>query len=320
MNIAGGFQFIVQTLFPLFTGIAVSSERMSVHSAECCFRLIRTTFVGFLLIYVVEVLPVTIRDISFSGGATMSQSAIILQSMSIVLLSGFEKGAFNLVLLMMALLVPAISATRGPMAASLALLVMHPAWQSVRVRMLMTCIAVAAGFLFFTSERVQKKTFVSGSGSVDELKWENPDVLLNGRQRMWDDLLQESHKRMKFGHGANADAKFLIAAGHPTWLAHNDWLRMYFNYGGVGVILFAITLVWQYVHALRFARIFGGLQAIFLLTGAGCFIPFAIDMFAENIIITGQYFGALQYLILGLGYAGCAHAAAHAQGEKITAL
>ena len=87
---------------------------------------------------------------------------------------------------------------------------------------------------------------------------------------------------------------------HP----HNDWLRIRYEYGTLGMVLFALTLLAQMRHALRrFSRLRSSGAAIFLYVGAGAFVPMAIFMLSDNVVLYAAWFGNLQFAMLGLGYA-----------------
>ena len=55
-------------------------------------------------------------------------------------------------------------------------------------------------------------------------------------------------------------------------------------------------------HAVLCARRAEGATRLLLLAGASAFIPFAILMYTDNILVYVSYFGNLQFAILGLGY------------------
>jgi O-antigen ligase len=104
------------------------------------------------------------------------------------------------------------------------------------------------------------------------------------------------------GHGANTTEAISLAiseVAHP----HNDWLRLRYEYGLLGMLLFALTMLGQMGHALRRLRRMPPEAAIFLWVGAGAFLPMALFMFSDNVILYAAWFGNLQFAMLGLGYA-----------------
>jgi O-antigen ligase len=133
---------------------------------------------------------------------------------------------------------------------------------------------------------------------------------------MWDAMNYEIGKEPWFGHGANADEVFLLrllgSHAHP----HNDWLRLTYNYGYVGVILFGITLLIQLFHAWKRGRNSAGDTRTLFYSGASSFLIFSLFMISDNIIYYAAFFGNLQFTILGLAYASYAGANARTGGVQ----
>ena len=86
---------------------------------------------------------------------------------------------------------------------------------------------------------------------------------------------------------------------HP----HNDWLRLQYDYGTLGMIIFALTLLFQAYHAwsLTKQRLLPE-SALLLYAGAGAFLPMLLFMFTDNVILYAAWFGNLHFTLLGLGY------------------
>lgn len=211
-------------------------------------------------------------------------------------------------------LVPVLANTRTGMVAVALTLPLTLAPLSVKKRMIAVALLLVAGLLVFQSERIQSKMFFSGqgtvadavSGVVDMFSGErvaSGDFVTTGRKSMNDALVAGLDRAYWFGHGANTtEAISLAIAGvtHP----HNDWLRVRYEYGILGTLLFALTLLAQMGHALRRARrLRSSGAAIFLYVGAGAFVPMAIFMFSDNVMLYAAWFGNLQFAMLGLGYA-----------------
>ena len=87
---------------------------------------------------------------------------------------------------------------------------------------------------------------------------------------------------------------------HP----HNDWLRVRYEYGMLGLVIFVLTLLTQIRHALlRFPQLRSSGAAIFIYVGTGAFIPMVLFMTSDNVMLYAAWFGNLQFAMLGLGYA-----------------
>jgi O-antigen ligase len=209
--------------------------------------------------------------------------------------------------------VPVLANTRTGMVAVALTLPLTLAPLSMTKRLIAVAVLVVAGMGVFQMERIQNKMFYSGQGTVsdavtgvlDLLKGEEPaslDFATSGRRYIHQALIDGLDEAYWLGHGANTSEAISLAfseATHP----HNDWLRLRYEYGLLGMLLFALTMLGQVGHALWRSRRMPPDAAIFLWVGAGAFLPMALFMFSDNVILYAAWFGNLQFAMLGLGYA-----------------
>lgn len=129
------------------------------------------------------------------------------------------------------------------------------------------------------------------------------DFRTNARLRMMLMLKSGVQDAYWFGHGANAVEKitttYFAGLTHP----HNDWLRLQYDYGTLGMLIFGITLLVQALSAWQVARGLDGEAARFMYAAAGAFIPMALFMLTDNVILYVAWFGNLHFAMLGIGYA-----------------
>ena len=209
--------------------------------------------------------------------------------------------------------VPVLANTRTGMVAVALTLPLTLAPLSMTKRLIAVAVLVVAGMGVFQMERIQNKMFYSGQGTVsdavtgmlDLLKGEEPvsqDFATSGRRYVYQALIDGLDEAYWLGHGANTTEAISLAfsgIAHP----HNDWLRLRYEYGLLGMSLFALTMLGQVGHALRRLRRMPPEAAIFFWVGAGAFLPMALFMFSDNVILYAAWFGNLQFAMLGLGYA-----------------
>jgi O-antigen ligase len=142
---------------------------------------------------------------------------------------------------------------------------------------------------------------VVGMFSGEEAK--HGDFATSGRKSMNDVLVPRLDEAYWFGHGANTTEAISLAISRVTH-PHNDWLRIRYEYGMLGLLLFILTLLAQISHALRrLRRMRSSGASIFFYVGVGGFIPMTLFMFSDNVILYAAWFGNLQFALLGLGYA-----------------
>jgi len=214
-------------------------------------------------------------------------------------------------------MVPVVFTTRMGMLATACTLPFTLAPLGLRKRLITLGIISLAGFFVFQTETVQQKMFYSGQGTVTQA-FEAGIAMISGESVIGTGFKDHSRSGMRillqsgiernywFGNGANATESILVRMfrlAHP----HNDWLRLQYDYGTLGMWLFAVTLAAQCLHAFFAARRLHGLSAVFMYAGASAFIPMVLYMFTDNIILYVSWFGNLQFAMLGLGYAALGH-------------
>lgn len=202
----------------------------------------------------------------------------------------------------LAFVLPVIAVVRGVIFATLVTLPATYAPMRHGLRLGIILMVAVLGLAVFQSERVQRKMFQSGSGQLADLRLDNPNLQTSGRKLTWELMLDEARTKPWLGHGANANERFIIETFGVSGQPHNDWVRLFFDYGYVGSALFAITLVAQSLHALATARRTAGRRRVFLYAGASAFVPFAMIMVTDNVVLYAAFFGNLHFAILGLGY------------------
>jgi O-antigen ligase len=169
-------------------------------------------------------------------------------------------------------------------------------------------ILLVAGFAFlvFQTERFQKKMFYSGKGQIQDLALDNKDLRTTGRLWMWQLLDAEIQRKPWFGHGANAQEDFILKVIAVRGQPHNDWKRLFFDYGYFGAGIFGMTVLTQTLHAWRRGARGTDLPLVtrvLFFAGASSFLVFAIIMLTDNIILYSSFFGNLHFTLLGLAYA-----------------
>jgi O-antigen ligase len=297
-------QRTIMMLCPVIVGLAVSTLKFG----EQEFNAFRKAYIYMAIIFIAGVLFKT--GILLTGTlpeATGLASEVMTGSLLCALFAasyafGRPKDIFWWAALA---LIPVIAVTRMGMVATGLTLPLTLAPLRLVKRVTFVVVIIAAALLLFQSERVQKKSFYKGSGTIQDVKIENPDFATSGRSAMWEALEYEIGKEPWFGHGANAVEPFLKKIQGPDALTHphNDWLRIEYEYGYVGAGLFALTLLIQFSHLWRFGKRSSGDTRLLFYAGASSIITFCLFMFSDNIILYTAFFGNLQFTIMGIAYA-----------------
>jgi hypothetical protein len=94
-----------------------------------------------------------------------------------------------------------------------------------------------------------------------------------------------------------------LGHGFITYLPHNDWLRIRFNYGWMGVGLYIATMSIQVLKAWPKATTGDPRVRAVVASGLSCFVPYAAVMFTDNVLIYCQFFTVPMMLLVATGYA-----------------
>ncbi len=301
-----GFSYLQRNMLllcPIIVGIAVSTCRIREIQIEGFLALIRiSVFVLFSIVIIKTGLLITGILPPVTGLAPQSITACLLCSIFAVEYSINRKS--SLVQWILGAAVPVMALTRTAITVAGMTIPFTFASLKIRKRLIFLTIVAVLGVAFFYTERVQKKMFYSGQGTIKDVWIGNPDLFTAGRSNLWDLMKEEIKVKPAWGHGSNASEEFVLAMTWGTLThPHNDWLRLLYDYGFVGTSVFVFCMITQILHLLREAKQAPPESRILIFAGASSFLPFVLLMFTDNIILYAAFFGNLQFTMLGLVYA-----------------
>ncbi len=291
----------IMLLSPIATGLAVSTFRATETDLDYFFRIC-----GYMAIFLL--LSVLVKTGIFASGVLPFSSGLAPQVMTGSILGcifaarnalGSRK---DLYFWTSVAVIPVIAVTRMGMVATALSLPLTFAPMKIAKRVLFICLIVIAATSLFVTERIQKKMFFSGEGTVQDVKWDNPDFATHGRKLFWDILQKNISEKPLLGHGANASEEVLRAHTKGLTHPHNDWLRLSHDYGYIGAAIFASTLLFQLVHLLQKAGKTSLQHKILFFAGASSILISALFMLTDNIILYAAFFGHFQFALFGLAY------------------
>jgi O-antigen ligase len=299
------FQRSVMLLCPLFIGMTVSKCRIGENELSAFRRLYRYMAASLCVVVVLKTgLLVT--------GALPEASDLAAPVMTGALLctlfaTNYMFGQKTDLAWWGALaVIPVIAITRMGMIATGLSLPLTFAPMKIFRRVVLTALIISVGYGLFFTERVQKKNFYSGSGTFQDISRDNPNFATSGRNFIWENMQVQIDKQPWFGHGANSSEPFVARITGGLTHPHNDWLRLFFDYGYFGAVIFGLTMALQVLHLIKKGKQSSGEIRILFFAGASSFIAFILFMFTDNIILYAAFFGNFQFTLLGLAYA--AHA------------
>lgn len=295
-----GLQLTLQYLLPILIGIIVSSFSYTEQLLKWVGRrfaqmtsVICLSALGYLLV----------RGYNVQMAATpmfLSVAAALLLGLYFI-----TKEVKHLLWFGILGLVPILSVTRMGILVFLVLLVLHFANRNLKQKLLVGVFGLIVGLLVFQMERFQEKTFYQGSGELSDLTtdiYDNQVINSSGRSA-WVSLLEPGiEKKPIWGNGPRADNELLrTVTKKGSGEAHNDYLSIRYNYGGVGLAFllygFVGTFLWFYkrfrqsTHWLTY-----WLTSSFLTLMPG----FMLFMFTDNTLKYTIFFPNLFFALGGI--------------------
>jgi O-antigen ligase len=298
----------IMMLCPLVVGMAMSKAQIGKNALGALRRLMLYMAIGLsvLVAFKTGILLTGVFPLVTGLAAEVMTASMLCTVFAVQYAFGDRKALIWWVILAA---IPVIAVTRTAIAVNGLTLPLTFAPIATLKRVIILCLIVMVGIGIFYSPRVQKKMFYSGRGTLEDARWENEDFATSGRHYMWDKMWERIDEQPLLGSGANASESFISKLTNGLKHPHNDWMRLLFDFGYVGAVIFALSLLMQALHAYRMARRTVGDISLLFYAGASSILSFALFMFTDNIILYAAFFGNLQFTILGLAYAAQATAA-----------
>jgi O-antigen ligase len=292
----------IMLICPVIVGMAVSTAHIDQKQLKNFSLLLKVFSVGLVFMtFILTGLLIT--------GVLPDTTALAPQAITASLLLVFFAASYalehptDLFWWMGMVSVPIMAMTRMAILVSGLTLPVTLAPLKVWVRMLIIGILCFGGVILFYSPRVQSKMFVSGKGQFADLLNEKK-LATSGRSAMAKVFAVKIYQQPLLGYGANGSEVLCLAISngqltHP----HNDYIRIMYDYGFVGLGIFLLTNLWQLAHLLKRSRRSDSDAQLMFLASASSFLPFFLMMLTDNVILYAAFFGNLQFTLIGLAYA-----------------
>jgi hypothetical protein len=291
-------QDALQITMPLLVGAAAS---LFVRSEEQLNRLLRIFGPTLLLLTfwvivehygVLEKLKLEVADRSLALTAGLT---------GCVLMSWFPARIFG-PLLCWACAV-GLTVLTGSRMATLALLlvpVLHPLYRSKLQNVVVLGASMVLGLLLFYTPTFQERFFYTGSGTLQDVY--EGDFLTFGRFETWPDIWEEAWRQPWLGHGIGTAYNFVPTVWEEMHFCHNDYLRVGFELGLVGLCLFVAVLAWQIRHVwVRMRQSEGVLRTAFAASWLGLMV-FVISAWTDNTLSYNLWYMNPLFAVMGAAY------------------
>ena len=298
---SNALQRSIMIICPIVVGVAASKYGLDVDqmgNVTALYKYIASALYGIVIIKTGILMSAALPE--FAGLAPEVMTGTLLCTFFAV---QFAQGDNKAIAWWSALAaIPLIAVTRMGMIASGLTLVLTPAPMKFVKRVTCVALIIAVTVPVFYSRRVQQKMFYSGQGAISEISFENPDFDTSGRKHMWEVMRKGIADDPWFGHGANSSEALIRAVTGGIVHPHNDYLRLFYDYGYITSAIFGICILLQFIDLLKKASCSPQYLKVLFYAGATSFISFLMFMFTDNIVLYAAFFGNLQFTILGLAY------------------
>jgi O-antigen ligase len=168
--------------------------------------------------------------------------------------------------------------------------------RSRRLGMLASVVVLAAAVMIFSSQAFMEKMLLDPDGpfSFDNIR-------TSGRSVAWGLLVSAIPEQPIFGYGSNASESYLLGYSKHFSHPHNDWLRIVFDYGFLGLVLF-VWAIYATLKKLKKARLVGLPAASLGVNNVASILfgAFMLLMLTDNVILYAAFFGNLHFTLIGL--------------------
>jgi hypothetical protein len=180
------------------------------------------------------------------------------------------------------------------------LLIFNPLVKGFGKRLIFLAAIAGLGLAIFYTPQFQSRFFYSGHGSLSDLG--SDDVRGSGRFDAWPLILKEAWKHPVLGTGIGSAYDFVPTVWEGINQVHNDFLRVGFEFGLVGLALFVPTLIWQTVRLWRDGRkTTGATRCAFAAAFLGMLV-YLINACTDNPLGYNVWFTNPLFALIGAAY------------------
>lgn len=214
--------------------------------------------------------------------------------------------------------VAVLTGSRGVTLVMLILWLAHPQLARPSTRILATLVVMLAGLAAFNTSIIQDRFFQKesgfrGKGSLEDVFAGKFDSA--GRFDSWPKVLEASKRRPFFGHGVGQSMPFVYRIWAPMDKPHNEYLKMLYDAGLLGLALYVVALVGTLINLAWVMRVSApgtnwAAPAAFM-----GMVGFALLSFVDNPLVCGNNF--LHPVFALVGAANAIAARQRERGEPI---
>ncbi len=292
------FQDACQILTPLVVGIVAS---VALHYRSQLLTL-RRAFTHCLLILLVMLAGFAFAGLSGLGISYGSRAtALTACFVGCMFVASLDAGVGRSMLGWAGCL--ALAAFTGSRMATLALLLVwaaYPLYRRPAHRLYAGGAALLLAVVLFYSPMFQARFFASGTGDLSDVA--RGDFSGTGRFESWPLIWNQAKHHLVRGAGVGEAAKFVPGVWPGVAKPHNDYLRVIFEQGLVGLLLFLAVILGQMVILRKKLRSCQGeLRRAFAASYLGLFALLIVSI-TDNALVYGNWYMHPLFAVLGAAY------------------
>jgi O-antigen ligase len=185
--------------------------------------------------------------------------------------------------------------------AALVLPILNPVTHQPARKLAAVLAVVVGGVLIWSTPSFQERFFRGESGDFGAIL--DGDFDSAGRFDSWPYVLKEALKDPWLGHGVGSVQEFLPGVWTEVVHPHNDYLRVLFELGGIGLTIFFGAIVWQtWIVGRLIRRATGVVRQAFGGAWLGL-VVFLLLATTDNPIVYHVWYMDPIFTLLGAAYA-----------------
>ena len=288
-------QEAMQLSMPVVVGMVATSV---IRSRAELRRFLSTFNVAFVFVVLFTLCFISGRFDEEWISTRVRPVALTMTLIGCVYISGYPRRVFwPLVGWSACILCTLLSESRMATLTLLAAPMVYPLYQRKWINLAAVGAVLLLGIGLFYTPIIQKKFFESGSGHITEAF--QGDFAGAGRFEAWPAIWQEAWEHPLLGSGVGSAYDFVPLVWEDIYHVHNDYLRVFFEMGLVGEVVFVFALVWQLVYLYRATQAARGLtRSAFVAAWLG-WCALLVSSASDNTIIYNIYYTNLLFALIG---------------------
>jgi O-antigen ligase len=228
---------------------------------------------------------------------------IVLISVACISAYSYTRGVKYLLIMSSCLVLSFVSASRNPILIILLLYALSELYYlSLPRRMLLVAVMALVILGVFETAIVQENLFRSGAGTIDDLVGLDPTELKSGgRLSAWP-IFVENMPDIWFGGGSASSSAFGRSYFDGNWAhPHNEYIRIVFDYGIVGLLLIVFPFVMMIRKlSVRCDKACPSITLIIIKFGRFGLFAMALLAITGNVLVYVSWYGALLFALIGM--------------------